>query len=144
MLITSNFKFILTLLTLVLDGLVFYHFPASQEVAKFFNKGSFIETIVYSKNELKHKLLGKIKGNFVNNVKKGQKVKLLIQPEDLEHSDKSKLKFKNAKRKIRMRSFKAWKVRQKLGRNIKSRSKILILHKRSKNYHVKMRIVCKF
>ena len=71
-----------------------YHFPASQEVAKFFNKGSFIETIVYSKNELKHKLLGKIKGNFVNNVKKGQKVKLLIQPEDLEHSDKSKLKFK--------------------------------------------------
>jgi len=71
-----------------------YHFPASQEVAKFFNKGSFVDAIVYSKNELMHKFLGKIKGNFVNNVKKGQKVKLLIQPEDLIHSDKSKLKFR--------------------------------------------------
>ena len=30
----------------------------------------------------------------MNNVKKGQRVKLLIQPEDLVHSDKSKLKFK--------------------------------------------------
>ena len=40
--------------------------------------------------------------------------------------------LKNSKRKIRMRSFKAWKVRQKFGRSIKSRLRILGCNKRSK------------
>ena len=38
--------------------------------------------------------MGKIKGNFVHPHEKGKSVKLLIQPEDLVHNDKSKLKFK--------------------------------------------------
>ncbi|MAZ46202.1 MAG: iron ABC transporter [Rickettsiales bacterium] len=71
-----------------------YHFPASQDVASFFNKGTFVTAKVISKNELSHKILGKIKGNFVRSQKKGTNVKLLIQPEDLIHNDKSKLKFK--------------------------------------------------
>ena len=71
-----------------------YHFPASQEVARFFNKGAFINTKVISNNQLQHDVLGTIKGKFVNKFKKGHNVKLLIQPEDLVHSDKSDLKFK--------------------------------------------------
>ena len=71
-----------------------YHFPASQEVAKFFNKGAFLEVKVISNNQLRHNVLGIIKGKFVSKYKKGSNVKLLIQPEDLIHSDKSKLKFK--------------------------------------------------
>ena len=71
-----------------------YHFPASQDVASFFNKGTFVTAKVISKNELSHKILGKIKGNFVHFHEIGKNVKLLIQPEDLIHNDKSKLKFK--------------------------------------------------
>mgnify|MGYP001163817561 CR=1 FL=1 len=71
-----------------------YHFPASASVANFFNKGTLVNAKITSKNELKHKLLGTIKGNFVHDHKTGNNVKLLIQPEDLIHSDKSKLKFK--------------------------------------------------
>ncbi|MAI28752.1 MAG: ABC transporter ATP-binding protein [Pelagibacteraceae bacterium TMED124] len=71
-----------------------YHFPASQDVASFFNKGTFVTAKVISKNELSHKILGKIKGSFVHSHEKGKNVKLLIQPEDLIHNDKSKLKFK--------------------------------------------------
>ena len=49
-----------------------YHFPASQDVASFFNKGTFITAEVISKNELSHKILGKIKGNFVHPHEKGK------------------------------------------------------------------------
>jgi len=71
-----------------------YHFPASHDVASFFNKGTFVTAKVTSKNELSHKILGKIKGNFVHHHGIGKSVKLLIQPEDLIHNDKSNLKFK--------------------------------------------------
>jgi iron(III) transport system ATP-binding protein len=71
-----------------------YHFPASTDVADFFNKGVFIDAKVISQNELQHKVLGKIRGTFASEYKKGKDVKLLIQPEDLVHSDKSQLKFK--------------------------------------------------
>ena len=54
-----------------------YHFPASQDVASFFNKGTFVTAKVISKNELSHKILGKIKGNFVHSHEKGKNVKLL-------------------------------------------------------------------
>lgn len=71
-----------------------YHFPASQDVANFFNKGAFLNAKVISDNELEHNILGIIKGKFVRKFKKGDIVKLLVQPEDLIHSDKSNLKFK--------------------------------------------------
>ncbi|MBS91626.1 MAG: iron ABC transporter [Rickettsiales bacterium] len=71
-----------------------YHFPNSEKVANFFNKGIFVNAQVVSKNSLKHPKLGLIKGNFVNKHKVGEYVKLLIQPEDLIHNDSSKMKFK--------------------------------------------------
>ena len=70
-----------------------YHHPNSTEVANFFNKGEFVNATVLSNDKLKHKTLGIIKGKFEQNFKKGTTVKLLLQPEDLEHSDRSDLKF---------------------------------------------------
>ena len=71
-----------------------YHFPSSEKVASFFNKGIFVKVQVVSKNSLKHPKLGLIKGNFVNKHKVGDFVKLLIQPEDLIHNDRSLMKFR--------------------------------------------------
>jgi len=71
-----------------------YHHPNSPEIANFFNKGEFVDATVLSNSELRHKSLGIIKGNFEYNFKRGTAVKLLLQPEDLIHSDRSNLKFK--------------------------------------------------
>ena len=70
-----------------------YHHPNSPEIANFFNKGEFIEAKIISKNELFHEKLGVIKGKIDSKFKKGSIVKLLIQAEDLIHSDKSNLQF---------------------------------------------------
>ena len=70
-----------------------YHHPNSPEIANFFNKGEFIEAKIISKNELFHEKLGVIKGKVDPKFKNGTFVKLLIQAEDLIHSDKSDLKF---------------------------------------------------
>ncbi len=71
-----------------------YHYPKSEKVANFFNKGVFIKVRVVSRFAVKHHILGTISGNFVEQKKIGSLVRLLIQPEDLIHDDKSKLKFK--------------------------------------------------
>ena len=70
-----------------------YHFPASEKVANFFNKGIFLKAKVISNDSLSHSSLGVIKGKFVNKQRIGNYVRLLIQPEDLIHNDKSKMKF---------------------------------------------------
>ena len=70
-----------------------YHFPKSEKVANYFNKGVFINVKVVSKFAVKHEILGVISGNFINPQQIGKNVRLLIQPEDLVHDDKSKLKF---------------------------------------------------
>ena len=48
---------------------------------------------------MKNTDLGKIKGNLVNKFKKGSIVKLLLQPDDLQHDDKSDLKLEVIDRK---------------------------------------------
>jgi len=77
-----------------------YHFPKSEKVANYFNKGVFINVKVVSKFAVEHKQLGLITGNFINPQKIGGNVRLLIQPEDLIHDDKSKLKFKIVDKKF--------------------------------------------
>ena len=49
--------------------------------------------------------LGIIKGNFIKRYPKGSNVKLLLQPEDLEHDDKSNLKLEVVDRKFRGTNF---------------------------------------
>ena len=54
---------------------------------------------------LKNSELGTIKGKFVKKQSVGSSVKLLIQPEDLEHDDSSNLKLEVVDRQFRGTNF---------------------------------------
>ncbi len=82
-----------------------YHFPNSVEVVNFLNRGILIPAKVTSENSLENNDLGTIKGNFVKHYPNGSEVKLLLQPEDLEHDDKSNLKLEVVDRKFRGTNF---------------------------------------
>ena len=82
-----------------------YHFPNSIEVVNFLNRGILIPAKVTGENSLENKDLGTIKGNFIKHYPKGSDVQLLLQPEDLEHDDKSNLKLEVVDRKFRGTNF---------------------------------------
>tara|TARA_B100000886_G_scaffold60182_1_gene37224 strand:- start:310 stop:1371 length:1062 start_codon:yes stop_codon:yes gene_type:complete len=82
-----------------------YHLPNSVEVVNFLNRGILIPAEVTSPKSLESKALGTITGNFVKPFPIGSNVKLLIQPEDLQHDDKSNLKLHVVDRKFRGSNF---------------------------------------
>jgi iron(III) transport system ATP-binding protein len=82
-----------------------YHYPNSTKIVKFLNRGALIQAEVTGKNTLRNEELGTIKGNFIKKQSVGSSVQLLIQPEDLEHDDKSDLKLKVVDRKFRGTNF---------------------------------------
>ena len=82
-----------------------YHFPNSIEVVNFLNRGILIPAKVTSPKSLENDELGTITGNFIKSFPMGTNVKLLIQPEDLEHDDKSNLQFEVVDKKFRGTSF---------------------------------------
>ena len=82
-----------------------YHFPNSIEVVNFLNRGILIPAKVTGENSLENDDLGTIKGNFIKHYPKGSDVQLLLQPEDLEHDDKSNLKLEVVDRKFRGTNF---------------------------------------
>ena len=82
-----------------------YHFPNSIEVVNFLNRGTLIPAKVTGENSLESSDLGTIKGNFIKHYPKGSDVKLLIQPEDLEHDDSSNLKLEVVDRQFRGTNF---------------------------------------
>ena len=82
-----------------------YHLPNSLEVVNFLNRGILIPAEVTSPKSLESKDLGTITGNFVKPFPIGSNVKLLIQPEDLQHDDKSNLKLHVVDRKFRGTNF---------------------------------------
>jgi iron(III) transport system ATP-binding protein len=82
-----------------------YHFPNSVEVVNFLNRGILIPAKVTGENSLENGDLGTIKGNFIKHYPKGSYVQLLLQPEDLEHDDKSNLKLEVVDRKFRGTNF---------------------------------------
>ena len=82
-----------------------YHFPNSIEVVKFLNRGILIPAKVTGEDSLENNDLGVIKGNFIKRYPKGSNVQLLLQPEDLEHDDKSNLKLEVVDRKFRGTNF---------------------------------------
>ena len=98
---------------IVLDGQIkqfddpynVYHFPNSVEVVNFLNRGILIPAKVTGENSLESKDLGTINGNFIKHYPKGSNVQLLLQPEDLEHDDKSNLKLEVVDRKFRGTNF---------------------------------------
>ena len=82
-----------------------YHFPNSVEVVNFLNRGILIPAKVTGENTLENWDLGTIEGNFIKKYPKGSNVQLLLQPEDLEHDDKSNLKLEVVDRKFRGTNF---------------------------------------
>jgi|TARA_B100001059_G_C17719089_1_gene519650 iron(III) transport system ATP-binding protein len=82
-----------------------HHYPNCIDVVNFLNKGILVDAKVLDDNSVEHKCLGIIKGDFVKKYPKGTAVKLLVQPEDLEHDDKSKLQLKIIDRKFRGTNF---------------------------------------
>ncbi len=82
-----------------------YHLPNSVEVVNFLNRGTLIPAEVTSPKSLESEDLGTIIGNFARPFPIGSKVKLLIQPEDLQHDDASNLKLEVVDRKFRGSNF---------------------------------------
>ena len=82
-----------------------YHYPNSVDVVNFLNRGILIPAKVVGDNTLENEDLGTIEGNFVKPASIGSSVKLLLQPEDLIHDDKSNLKFDVVDRKFRGTNF---------------------------------------
>ena len=82
-----------------------YHFPNSVEVVNFLNRGILIPAKVTGGDSLENDDLGIIKGKFIKHYPTGSKVKLLLQPEDLEHDDDSNLKLEVVDRKFRGTNF---------------------------------------
>ncbi len=82
-----------------------YHIPNSIEVVKFLNRGVLVPAKVTSPKSLENEELGTITGNFSKHFKIGSTVKLLLQPEDLHHDDKSNLKFDVVDKKFRGTNF---------------------------------------
>ena len=82
-----------------------YHYPNSIEVVKFLKRGFLIKAKVTGKNKLYHDNLGYIEGNLLKKFKVGSIVKLLVQPDDLEHDDKSNLKLEIIDIKFRGTNF---------------------------------------
>jgi len=86
-----------------------HHEPNSMEVARFLNRGVFVNAKVVSNDcavhSLEHPELGVIKGKLTSTFPVGSGVKLLLQPEDLEHDDQSKLKLEVVDRKFRGTNF---------------------------------------
>ena len=86
-----------------------YHFPNSFEVVNFLKRGTLVNVKILNKQVLKHESLGIINGKYgcsnLNPFNIGNSVKLLIQPEDLQHDDKSKLQLKIVDRKFRGTNF---------------------------------------
>ena len=82
-----------------------YHLPNSVEVVNFLNRGTLIPAEVTSRKSLENEDLGTRTGNFARPFPIGSKVKLLIQPEDLQHDDASNLKLEVVDRKFRGSNF---------------------------------------
>ena len=82
-----------------------YHIPNSIEVVKFLNRGVLVPAKVTSPKSLENEELGTITGNFSKPFEIGATVKLLLQPEDLHHDDKSNLKFDVVDKKFRGTNF---------------------------------------
>ena len=82
-----------------------YHYPNSIKIVNFLNRGVLVKATVVDNETLNNKDLGLIKGNLVNKFSKGKTVKLLLQPDDLKHDDKSDLRLEVIDRKFRGTEF---------------------------------------
>ena len=118
-----------------------HHNPVSEKVATFLNRGNLLNAVVVGPNKINHKVLGMIEGNFSKKYKIGKKVKLLIQPEDLTHDDKSKLKLKIIDVKFRGANFDyTLELNEKESINVQVHSHHIHRHKITEYFGVKVPI----
>ena len=82
-----------------------YHYLNTINIIKFLNRGVLIEAKIKDDQTLENSALGDIKGNLIKKFPKGTTVKLLLQPDDLKHDDKSDLKLEVVDRKFRGTEF---------------------------------------
>ncbi len=82
-----------------------YHYPNSEEIVKFLNRGVLVDAKIIDAQTLENTDLGEIKGNIIKKFPIGSTVKLLLQPDDLKHDDKSDLKLEVVDRKFRGTEF---------------------------------------
>ena len=67
-----------------------YHMPKTPDVADFVGEGVFISGEVINNKEVKTDI-GNIKGYIPDNLTKGEKVRVLIRPDDILHDDDSEI-----------------------------------------------------
>ena len=67
-----------------------YHMPKTSDVADFVGEGVFIPGEVINGEEVKTDI-GNIKGFIPHNLEKGEKVRVLIRPDDILHDDDSEI-----------------------------------------------------
>ena len=67
-----------------------YHIPKTLDVADFVGEGVFISGEVINNKEVKTDI-GNIKGYVPDNLTKGEKVRVLIRPDDILHDDDSEI-----------------------------------------------------
>lgn len=67
-----------------------YHEPETHEVADFIGEGVFISGEVINEKEVKTEI-GNIQGASAHGMKLGEKVRVLIRPDDILHDDDSKM-----------------------------------------------------
>lgn len=81
-----------------------YHKPQSSEVADFIGEGVFISGEVINEKEVKTEI-GNISNSFVHNLEVGERVKVLIRPDDILHDDNSSMTAKVREKAFRGAEF---------------------------------------
>ena len=74
------------------SGYQLYHEPADRFVADFIGQGEFIPGRVVDLGQVET-ALGRVQGRFVTDVVPGDRVELLIRPDDIIHDDDSELRL---------------------------------------------------
>ena len=67
-----------------------YHEPKTLDVANFIGEGTFVKGEIINQTDVKTDI-GNIKGHIPHNYDSGEKVQVLIRPDDILHDDDSKL-----------------------------------------------------
>jgi iron(III) transport system ATP-binding protein len=82
------------------SGYDLYHQPADHFVADFIGQGVFIPGRVVDAGQVET-VLGRVRGDFVTEVRVGEPVELLLRPDDIVHDDASQMRLEVAEKAFR-------------------------------------------
>ncbi len=81
-----------------------YHKPATRFVADFIGDGVFLDATILDKNNIESEL-AVLSGELAENAHRGQRIRLLIRPDDIIHDDDSKMTARIKKKIFRGESY---------------------------------------